>query len=222
MQVRPLKLTPVLRDSLPDGWTAQRHPEGALYFMHSESKTFTEVNIRNGDICEDIEYFRDFLFSELQDEIRNRDMSGSLDIDEVQLVMEPKAGHQDLVSNHIIVGGDGILDLINANVVAGSTGTLSQVYVTSLGPEKRDHGHDTPCHMWLVGIHSVLFVQSTRQKGTDVLRWSQVKRKGFSLNPRKFVQSTRQKVTEILRLPQVKQTGFYLNARKFVVRVNHS
>ncbi|KAF9237365.1 hypothetical protein BU15DRAFT_48882, partial [Melanogaster broomeanus] len=90
-------------DSLPDGWTAQRHPEGALYFMHSDSKTFTEVNICNEEIFGDIEYFRDFLFSELQGEIHNRNLSGSLNIDEVQLVVEPKGDHQGVICCYYFV-----------------------------------------------------------------------------------------------------------------------
>ncbi|KAG9313443.1 hypothetical protein JVU11DRAFT_5765 [Chiua virens] len=75
---------------VPEGWTAYRHPEGALYFVHDQSKTFTEVDICDPEIHEDIEYFRIFLFTELQAEIKNRNLSESLDIDQVQLVLEPK------------------------------------------------------------------------------------------------------------------------------------
>lgn len=53
-------------------------------------KTMTEVNICDEEIYGDIEYFRTFLFSELETEIKNRKLSGSLKIDEVQLVLEPK------------------------------------------------------------------------------------------------------------------------------------
>ncbi|KAF9229960.1 hypothetical protein BU15DRAFT_69608 [Melanogaster broomeanus] len=94
---------PETQDSLPDGWTAHRHPEGALYFMHSDSKTFTEVNICNKVICGDVEYFVDFLFRELRVEINNRNLSGSLNIDEVQLVVEPQADHQVLVCRYYFV-----------------------------------------------------------------------------------------------------------------------
>ncbi|KAF9244122.1 hypothetical protein BU15DRAFT_59465 [Melanogaster broomeanus] len=86
----PMSTRGVHRDSLPDGWTAHRHPEGALYFMHSDSKTFTEVNICNEEIYGDIEYFRNSLFKDLQVEIHNRNLSGSLSIGEVQLVIEPQ------------------------------------------------------------------------------------------------------------------------------------
>ncbi|KAG9313442.1 hypothetical protein JVU11DRAFT_5764 [Chiua virens] len=79
--------TPVV----PEGWSACRHPEGALYFVHDESKTFTEVNICNAEIQEDVEYFRTFLFSELQAEIRKLNLSELLNIDEVQLVLEPRS-----------------------------------------------------------------------------------------------------------------------------------
>ncbi|KIJ11205.1 hypothetical protein PAXINDRAFT_15928 [Paxillus involutus ATCC 200175] len=93
--------SPETQGFIPPGWTAHRHPEGALYFMHVESKTFTEVNVCNEDICEDIEYFKGFLFSELQDEIEKGDLSGSLKHDEVQLVLEPRVDekHWDLFPN---------------------------------------------------------------------------------------------------------------------------
>ncbi|KAF8842889.1 hypothetical protein BDN67DRAFT_898259, partial [Paxillus ammoniavirescens] len=91
------------RGSIPPGWTAHRHPEGALYFMHVESKTFTEVNVCNVDIYEDIEYFKGFLFSELQDEIEKRHLSGSLKHDEVQLVLEPKIDEGGLLCSYYFV-----------------------------------------------------------------------------------------------------------------------
>ncbi|KAI9568446.1 hypothetical protein HD554DRAFT_723979 [Boletus coccyginus] len=71
------------------GWAAYQHPEGALYFVHSESKTFTEVDVRDEEFRHDIEYFRDYLYSELETEIMNRNLSGCLKVDEVQLVLEP-------------------------------------------------------------------------------------------------------------------------------------
>ncbi|KAF8549038.1 hypothetical protein OG21DRAFT_1421972 [Imleria badia] len=80
----------VSREAVPEGWTAYRHPEGALYFVHCESKTFTEVDICDEDIRSDIEYFRDFLFSELETEINTRKISESLKVNEVQLVLEPQ------------------------------------------------------------------------------------------------------------------------------------
>lgn len=50
----------------------------------------TEVNICDEEIHEDIEYFRTFLFSELETEIKKRDLTESLKVDKVQLVLEPK------------------------------------------------------------------------------------------------------------------------------------
>lgn len=47
------------------------------------------MNICDPEIHEDIEYFRKFLFSELETEIKNRNLS-DLKVDEVQLVLEPK------------------------------------------------------------------------------------------------------------------------------------
>ncbi|KAF9237091.1 hypothetical protein BU15DRAFT_76324 [Melanogaster broomeanus] len=94
---------PETRDSIPNGWTAQRHPEGALYFMHSASKTFTEVDVYNEEIRADIEYFRDFLFSELRVEIVNRGLSESLTIDDVQLVLEPKIDLEGIVCCYYFV-----------------------------------------------------------------------------------------------------------------------
>ncbi|KAF8417316.1 hypothetical protein L210DRAFT_892548 [Boletus edulis BED1] len=81
---------PETPENVPVGWTAYRHPEGALYFVHTESKTFAEVNICDEEIYSDIEHFRTFLLSELKTEIENRDLSEFLKTDEVQLVLEPK------------------------------------------------------------------------------------------------------------------------------------
>ncbi|KAF8556016.1 hypothetical protein OG21DRAFT_1521338 [Imleria badia] len=81
---------PEMLEDIPEGWTAYRHPKGALYFVHGESKTFTEVNICDEDIYNDIKYFRTFLFSLLKTEIKKRNPSDSLKLDEVQLVLEAK------------------------------------------------------------------------------------------------------------------------------------
>ncbi|KAF9225844.1 hypothetical protein BS17DRAFT_729968 [Gyrodon lividus] len=94
---------PETQDSIPQGWTAHRHPEGALYYMHGESKTLTEVNICNEEILEDIEYFRDFLFAELKVEIEARGLSESLKTDEVQLVLEPKADEMGVLCCYYFV-----------------------------------------------------------------------------------------------------------------------
>ena len=44
----------------------------------------------DSDVHGDIEYFRTFLFQELTTEIENRNLSDSLKVDEVELVLEPK------------------------------------------------------------------------------------------------------------------------------------
>jgi hypothetical protein len=79
---------PEAPEGVPKGWIAYRHPEGGLYYVHTDSKTFTEVNILCDEIHEDIEYSRTFLFSALETEIKKRDLS-ELKVDEVQLVLEP-------------------------------------------------------------------------------------------------------------------------------------
>ncbi|KAF9223223.1 hypothetical protein BS17DRAFT_781512 [Gyrodon lividus] len=81
---------PETQDPVPQRWSAHRHPEGALYFMHDESRTFTDVNICKEDVLKDVEGFKDLLFAELHNEIESRKLSESLNVDEVHLVLEPK------------------------------------------------------------------------------------------------------------------------------------
>ncbi|KIJ61555.1 hypothetical protein HYDPIDRAFT_96423, partial [Hydnomerulius pinastri MD-312] len=88
---------------LPEGWTAHKHPEGALYYMHGATRTFAEVNICDEDIFEDIEYYRDFLIKELSELIEMRNLSESLDINEVQLVLEPQADDFGIVCHYYFV-----------------------------------------------------------------------------------------------------------------------
>ncbi|KAL4079409.1 hypothetical protein J3A83DRAFT_1089265 [Scleroderma citrinum] len=73
---------------LPTGWTACRHPEGALYYMNSEKRTFTEVDVREQKNYSNVEYFSEFLWEELRFELRERDLESSLNLDEVQLVLK--------------------------------------------------------------------------------------------------------------------------------------
>ncbi|KAL4071432.1 hypothetical protein V8B97DRAFT_1917629 [Scleroderma yunnanense] len=73
---------------LPTGWTACRHPEGALYYMNSEKRTFTEVDVREQKSYSNVEYFSEFLWEELRFELRERDLESSLNLDEVQLVLK--------------------------------------------------------------------------------------------------------------------------------------
>ncbi|KAG9313552.1 hypothetical protein JVU11DRAFT_5879 [Chiua virens] len=80
------------KQEIPEGWTACQHPDGAQYFLHDESKTFTEVDICDAEIHEDTEYFRTYLYSELGAEMKHRNISNlDLNIDEVELVLESKA-----------------------------------------------------------------------------------------------------------------------------------
>ncbi|KIJ58029.1 hypothetical protein HYDPIDRAFT_51732, partial [Hydnomerulius pinastri MD-312] len=88
---------------LPEGWTAHKHPEGALYYMHSATRTFTDMNICDEDIFGDIEYYRDFLIEELRELIETRNLSGSLDVNEVQLVLEPQADDDGVICRYYFV-----------------------------------------------------------------------------------------------------------------------
>lgn len=51
----------------------------------------------------DIDYFRCFLFSELETEIENRNLSEYLQVDEVQLVLEPKVDKHGLMCCYYFV-----------------------------------------------------------------------------------------------------------------------
>ncbi|KAG8216853.1 hypothetical protein J3R82DRAFT_7116 [Butyriboletus roseoflavus] len=94
---------PETPEDVPEGWRAHRHPEGALYFVHDESKTFTELDVCDEEIHRDIEYFRRFLFSELETEIENRNVSEYLKVDELQLVLEPKVDEEGVMCCYYFV-----------------------------------------------------------------------------------------------------------------------
>ena len=55
------------------------------------------------DIQRDIEYYRTYLFSQLEIEIRKRNLAESLQVDEVQLVLEPKNNGGSLVCCYYFV-----------------------------------------------------------------------------------------------------------------------
>ena len=61
------------------------------------------MNICDEEIKGDIEYFRTFLFSELETEIKDRDLFESLKVDEVQLVLEPKLVGSDVICCYYFV-----------------------------------------------------------------------------------------------------------------------
>ncbi|KAL4071433.1 hypothetical protein V8B97DRAFT_469435 [Scleroderma yunnanense] len=92
---------------LPTGWKACRHPEGALFYMNSEMRTFTEVNIHDKDIHEDVEYFANFLWKELRHEIRERSLETSLNVNEVQLVVEPRTDNDTVLCCYYFVNPAG-------------------------------------------------------------------------------------------------------------------
>ncbi|KAG1862805.1 hypothetical protein DFJ58DRAFT_725284 [Suillus subalutaceus] len=73
--------------NVPQGWTAFVHPEGVRYFVNQETRTFTEMNVCEPDICDDIEYFMQYLLGELEQTIGEGGLSL---MKEVDLVVEPK------------------------------------------------------------------------------------------------------------------------------------
>ncbi|OJA21578.1 hypothetical protein AZE42_04109 [Rhizopogon vesiculosus] len=80
---------------VPEGWTTLVHPEGARYFLNQEKRTFTDMDICDGDICGDIEYYMQYLLDELRDVIRLRNLE--LDMQQIDLVLEPKVFDNDSV-----------------------------------------------------------------------------------------------------------------------------
>ena len=54
-------------------------------------------------IQRDIEYYRTYLFSELETEIRKRNLAESLKVDEVQLVLEPENDGETVVCCYYFV-----------------------------------------------------------------------------------------------------------------------
>lgn len=74
--------------NVPQGWTAFVHPEGARYFVNQETRTFTDMDICELEICYDIKYFMQHLLGQLQQIIEKGDLA--LDMRQVDLVVEPK------------------------------------------------------------------------------------------------------------------------------------
>ncbi|KAG1729150.1 hypothetical protein EDB19DRAFT_2042391 [Suillus lakei] len=70
---------------VPRGWTTFVHPEGARYFVNQETRTFTEMNICDEDIYDDIQYYMEYLLDELQRTVEDRNLMRQVD-----LVIEPK------------------------------------------------------------------------------------------------------------------------------------
>ncbi|KAG0695926.1 hypothetical protein DFH29DRAFT_245741 [Suillus ampliporus] len=71
--------------TVPPGWTTLVHPQGSRYFVHQEKRTFTQMNICDEEICDDIEYYMEYLLDKLH---KYQDLA--LDVTQVDLVLEPK------------------------------------------------------------------------------------------------------------------------------------
>ncbi|KAH7909165.1 hypothetical protein BJ138DRAFT_1200448 [Hygrophoropsis aurantiaca] len=72
---------------IPEGWSFYIHPEGGQYFLCERTRTFTEVDICDPEILQDIEDFADTLHESLRLFIAEKALS--LNLDEVELVLEP-------------------------------------------------------------------------------------------------------------------------------------
>ncbi|KAG2134839.1 hypothetical protein DEU56DRAFT_738284, partial [Suillus clintonianus] len=81
--------------AMPQGWFTLVHPEGSRYFVHQETRTFTEMNICDEETCEDIEYYMQCLLDELQRAVEYGSLE--LDMEQVDLVLEPKTFDDDSV-----------------------------------------------------------------------------------------------------------------------------
>ncbi|OAX35807.1 hypothetical protein K503DRAFT_343916 [Rhizopogon vinicolor AM-OR11-026] len=79
---------PVHNHTVPPGWITVVHPEGSRYFVNPEKRTFTEINVCNEEMCEDVKYYMKYLLDELESELKRK---GSLfDMKQVDLVLELK------------------------------------------------------------------------------------------------------------------------------------
>ncbi|KAG2342328.1 hypothetical protein BDR05DRAFT_358684 [Suillus weaverae] len=74
--------------NLPIGWTAHVHPEGARYFLHPQTRTYTESDVCSPEVLNDIVYFSNYLHGELRLAIDTKKID--IDYDDVELVLEPK------------------------------------------------------------------------------------------------------------------------------------
>ncbi|KAG1763492.1 hypothetical protein EDD22DRAFT_777000, partial [Suillus occidentalis] len=74
--------------NLPIGWTAHVHPEGARYFLHAQTRTYTESDVCSPEVLQDIIYFSNYLHGELRLAIDTKKID--IDYDDVELVLEPK------------------------------------------------------------------------------------------------------------------------------------
>ncbi|KAH7928636.1 hypothetical protein BV22DRAFT_1044561 [Leucogyrophana mollusca] len=91
--------------SIPDGWSAHVHPEGARYFLHEETRTFTELDICDPEIFEDIDYYTHYLHEALRQTIRDENLP--LAYEEIELVLEPKCDEYGVLCCYYFVNPRG-------------------------------------------------------------------------------------------------------------------
>lgn len=92
---------PTFEGALPHGWSAHVHPEGALYYLHDEKKTFTEVDICNATVLADIEHFQYTLYGELRQAIQEGRVD--LQLKDVELVLEPRSDDYGVLCSYYFV-----------------------------------------------------------------------------------------------------------------------
>ncbi|KAF9234478.1 hypothetical protein BU15DRAFT_23154, partial [Melanogaster broomeanus] len=82
---------------VPDGWSKHVHPQGMPYYLHNASKTYTQFDICNPEIQGDIEWYTEFLRSELSQQDPN--------LTDFELVIEPCASSngEDVVCQYYFV-----------------------------------------------------------------------------------------------------------------------
>ncbi|KAG2066957.1 hypothetical protein BDR04DRAFT_1159614 [Suillus decipiens] len=89
-------------ENLPTGWTAHVHPQGARYFLHAQTRTYTESDVCSPDVLNDIVYFSNYLHGELRIAIDTKKID--IEYDDVELVLEPKkAGCAEIVCCYYFV-----------------------------------------------------------------------------------------------------------------------
>ncbi|KAH7928007.1 hypothetical protein BV22DRAFT_1193167 [Leucogyrophana mollusca] len=92
---------PAHEEHVPNGWTKHIHPEGARYFLHAQTRTYTEVDICHPDILEDVDKFSNFLWAAL------RERNLCLVYDEVELVLEPMCDGDEILCGYYFINPTG-------------------------------------------------------------------------------------------------------------------
>ena len=65
------------------------------------------MDIHDEDICTDVEYFSEFLWAELQFEIKKRNLEDSIDPNQVHLVLEPRVDYDGVLCCYYFVNPAG-------------------------------------------------------------------------------------------------------------------